>query len=186
MDASRDLITIAGLIEADAERLALLRTVRETCGDEFWIGAGFVRNLVWSALHDEPSPCSALADIDVVWYDETRIDPDEDVKLQRRLQQARAAPWSVTNQARMHARNGHAPYRDLSDALAHWPETATAVACRVGDGGGLEVMAPCGTGDLRAGLIRPTTVTAGRPQVVLDRVKRKRWLEIWPRLRLCL
>ena len=36
--------------------------------------------------------------------------------------------WSVKNQARMHLRNGDPPYSGATDAMRHWPETATAIA----------------------------------------------------------
>ena len=43
----------------------------------------------------------------------------------------------------MHLRNGDAPYRDTYDAVAHWAETATAIAAR-SLRGRVEVMAPHG------------------------------------------
>ena len=43
-------------------------------------------------------------------------------------------PWSVKNQSRMHVGNGVPPYVDTADAVARWPEDATAVAARWSNG----------------------------------------------------
>ncbi len=56
----------------------------------------------------------------------------------------------------MHLRNGDAPYGSSAEALAHWLETPTAVALRLNQGGGLELLAPLGTGDLLGLVVRPT------------------------------
>jgi uncharacterized protein len=181
-----DPIRIARLIAADPERVRLLRVVHDVCGAEFWIGAGFVRNTVWSNLHGRSHDCDELTDIDVVTWRQTELDPARDAALEDRLRHAHPAPWSVTNQARMNVRNGHESYRDLADAIAHWPETATAIACRLRADGGIDILAPHGVDDLLAGILRPTPAYSGRPEVVMERVGAKRWLERWPRLRLCL
>ena len=92
--------------------------------------------------------------------------------------------WSVKNQARMHLRNGDAPYASAVDAIGHWPETATAVAARQAPEGSCEIAAPFGLGDLFDLVLRPTPRFAGEKRAVyLDRVRSKGWLAIWPRLR---
>ncbi len=94
--------------------------------------------------------------------------------------------WSVKNQARMHVRNGDAPYRDVATAMRAWPETATAVAVRLGADDRLEVNAPYGLDDLFALVVRPTPGFAVRKRAVFDaRVAGKCWLGRYPRLRLC-
>ena len=92
-------------------------------------------------------------------------------------------PWSVTNQARMHERNGHAPYADLADAIAHWPETATATTMRLRDDD-VELIAPHGTVDLLHLVLRPTPAFAARLDVIRDRIAAKGWRARWPGLRL--
>ncbi len=174
---------LRSLILADPERLHLLGTVQELQLPDGWIGAGFVRSAVWDQLHGMP-PSLPDGDVDVVWFDPARATPDDDRRIEERL--AAAAPtvdWSVTNQARMHARNGDAPYASTGDALRHWPETATAVAVRL-TGERLEVLAPFGLDDLFAMIVRPTPAFAGdKLPVVQARVRDKRWLERWPRLK---
>jgi hypothetical protein len=84
----------------------------------------------------------------------------------------------------VHRRNGDAPYTSVFDAMRHWPETATAVAARLAQGGGIEIAAPFGLSDLFALVVRPTTgFRQEKHRLYLERISTKRWLEIWPGLR---
>ncbi len=174
---------LLSLIAADTARMRLLRIVQGLGLPDCWIGAGFVRSVVWDQLHGYP-PSLSMGDVDVVWFDRTRAQPDEDLRLETAL--AAAAPdiaWSVKNQARMHERNADGPYASCEDALRHWPDTATAVAVRLTDNH-LDVLAPFGLDDLFSLLVRPTPAFAGeRLPIVRARLQEKRWLERWPRLR---
>ncbi|WP_439549102.1 nucleotidyltransferase family protein [Falsiroseomonas sp.] len=144
-----------------------------------WIGAGFVRNAVWDALTGRTPETASLADIDVVHWD----DATPDAAFEAALRHARPAlPWSVTHQAGMAAANGHAPYRDVADALAHWPETATAVAARL-VAGRVEVLAPLRLDDLMDLVVRPGPAHAAQPSVVRARLRAKAWPRRWPALR---
>jgi hypothetical protein len=138
---------------------------------------------VWDHLHGRASS-PRDTDVDVVWFDAARAAPDADRALEVALAAADpSVAWSVKNQARMHHRNGDAPYASTEDALRHWPETATAVAVRrVADR--LDVLAPFGLGDLFAMVIRPTPAFSGdRLPGFHQRVRDKRWLERWPHAR---
>jgi hypothetical protein len=176
--------TFLSLIAADAERMRLLRVVRNLGLPDCWIGAGFVRSAVWDHLHGYPPSLSSAGDVDVVWLDRGRASSEEDRRLENVL--AVAAPdiaWSVKNQARMHHHNGDPPFATMEDALRHWPETAGAVAVRLTDDR-LDVLAPFGLEDLFALIVRPTPAFAtDRLPVVRTRLREKRWLERWPRLR---
>lgn len=174
---------LRALLDDDPGRLRLLDLVRDRGPDGAWIGAGVVRNAVWDRLHGRPLAPPA-GDVDVLWHDRGTGDPAADRAHEARL--AALAPdvrWSVKNQARMHRRNGDAPYADVADAMRHWPETATAVAVRMDAGGRIEIAAPFGLDDLFALVVRPTPRFRGekRGQVV-ERIGAKRWLEAWPRL----
>jgi hypothetical protein len=86
----------------------------------------------------------------------------------------------------MAARNGDRPYCGTLDAIAHWTDTATAVAARHGAGGAAEIAAPWGVGDLLAGIVRPTPRFAADPaklEVFARRIEGKGWLRRWPGLR---
>ena len=83
-------------------------------------------------MHAHAAP-SSLADIDVAFFDATDLSPERDAALQARLVAAAPGmPWEVTNQAGVHLwfeqHFGHpvAPLRSLEDAVASWPEPATA------------------------------------------------------------
>ena len=120
------------ILSDDPVRMKILYAVRALELNDGWIGAGFVRDAVWDHLHGYGlSPISG--DVDVVWFDCEHCSPDHDRFLEDRLrQQLPSLYWSVKNQARMHQRNGDHPYTSTGNALLHWPETATAVAVRLG------------------------------------------------------
>lgn len=150
-----------------------------------WIGAGFVRDAVWDHLHgyDAAEP---FGDVDVIWHHRASPHADLDRQFERKLHEALPGQqWSVKNQARMHLRNGDAPYTSVADAMQHWPETATAVAARLGDSGSIEVNAPLGLDDLFALRLRPTPAfQTEKLPIFTDRVSSKRWTERYPNLSL--
>ncbi len=183
MDAPTSEARFAALLEAlvvaDAERMACLRAV-QVLPITAWVGAGFVRSLVWDALCDVRTE---LDDVDVLWFAPDR-DADRDAQLEGMLRSVLpGVPWSVRNQARMHARNGDAPYRDVGHAMEHWPETATAVAVRLDGDGGVEVLAPFGLQDLWGCRVVPTPhmrQRADRRAVFAGRAVSKGWEKRWP------
>lgn len=59
---------IVELIKQDPLRTEALYYVSLLGLPQCYIAAGFVRNLVWDALHDFKSP-SPLNDIDVIYFD---------------------------------------------------------------------------------------------------------------------
>ncbi|MEH3036896.1 MAG: nucleotidyltransferase family protein [Sphingomonas adhaesiva] len=149
-----------------------------------WIGAGFVRDAVWDALHGRAGAPPA-GDVDVVWHDPVRCDAATDRQLEGVLRDGLPAyDWSVKNQARMHERNGDARYRDVAEAMRAWPETATAVAVRLNGDDRIEINAPYGLDDLFALVLRPTAGFVTAKRGVFDaRVAGKAWLTRYPRLR---
>jgi uncharacterized protein len=174
---------LRSILARDAARLALLAKVEALGLPDCWIAAGFVRAAVWDALHDRPA-AAPTGDIDVIWFDAARATADEDRTLELRLHAtAPGHVWSVKNQARMHLRNGDAAYASCKDAMRYWPETATSVAARLSNGE-IETLAPFGLGDLLGLVVRPTPTFAGKKHNVFrQRLAQKRWLEIWPQLR---
>ncbi len=174
---------LAALIGDDMARMTLLRAHRRLVLPDSWIGAGFARNAVWDSLHGHPP--AIHGDIDVVWFDPRRIDPDTDRALEAQLRGlAPEGAWSVRNQARMHRRNGDPSYRSTADAMRFWPETATAVALRLTGDDRIEVLAPFGLFDLFTLRLRPTPAFRGDRRSVFERRVRERgWLRRWPGLR---
>lgn len=180
--AMRSLAEIAVFIEREPEMMRLLGAV-ERCGlRDGWIGAGFVRNTVWDALHGRDVDCARLDDVDVIFFDPADARPERDRRIEQELRAlCPGVPWSVKNQARMHRRNGDAPYADTADALRHWPETATAIAA-CSRGRRVELTAPHGIDDLVGLIVRPTPAFAAKPALFRARAKAKDWRTRWPRL----
>lgn len=175
---------LQGLIRCDSLRWHLLDMVRALELADCWIGAGFVRNAVWDHLHGR-APSAPQGDVDVLWFDAQRSDAAEDQRLEALLRtRAPGIEWSVKNQARMHLHNGDAPYASTAHAMAHWPETATAVAVRRTASGACEVLAPLGLADLFNQVLRPTRSFVTDKRVVYEaRLCGKGWLQRWPGLR---
>ncbi|WP_201445580.1 nucleotidyltransferase family protein [Belnapia sp. F-4-1] len=145
-----------------------------------WIGAGALRNPAWDALSGFAPGSNPPEDIDVVWFDPARATPEADAAIEARLHALHPGlPWSVHNQARMAARNGDAPYVSTLDAIAHWPETATAIAARW-TANGVETIAPPGTADLLGLILRPTSPS--KVAAMAARAAAKGWTRRWPRL----
>lgn len=176
--------TLQRLLLADPGRMRALHIVQTLGLRDGWIGAGFVREAVWDHLHGF-APRPVAGDVDVVFFDENHCSANEDRRLEEQLQQlAPAFDWSVKNQARMHHHNDNPPYRSTEHALSFWPETATAVAVRMGEHGIIEVLAPYGLNDLFELRLRPTPPFEGEKSAIFrKRVATKRWIERYPLLR---
>jgi len=177
---------ILALVAADAWMMAALTAIAGLGLPDAWIGAGFLRGAVWDRLHGYQAR-TPLGDIDVVYFDPEAPDPATEAALERRLgARLPGLPWSVKNQARMHLRNGDAPYGSSAEALAHWLETPTAVGVRLNEAGGLELLAPLGTEDLLDLTVRPTPHArkhGHRLAAYRARMEAKNWLAKWPKLR---
>ncbi len=170
-------------LRAAERRLEMLKAVADLGLPDAWIAAGAVRNVVWDRLHDY-AQSTPLTDVDVIWFDPTRIGRGIEAELEDRLaQHVPGVNWSVKNQARMHWRNGDPPYRDCLDAMRAWPETATGIAARLGPRGAIELCTAFGFDDLLSLRLRPTPRFAANP-AFRARIESKRWLAIWPRLHL--
>jgi len=172
---------ISSILRADPLRWHLLGVVEALNLPDCWIGAGFVKNAVWDHLHHR-SIAPPDADVDVIWYDPYRTNAAEGRKFEAHLQALEPSiTWSVKNQARMHGRNGDAPYASAIDAMRYWPETATAVAAR--RCGCCDIAAPFGLDDLLDLVLRPTSrFRVEKRTIYEDRIRTKGWLEYWPLL----
>ena len=177
--------TLRTILANDPCRWHALGVVRSLHLPDCWIGAGFIRTAVWDHLHGLPATPPS-GDVDVIWFDPLNADPSVDRALEAKLRLFEPnLDWSVKNQARMHGRNGDAPYVSSVDALRRWPETATAVAARRTSEDDFEVAAPYGLDDLFALIVRPTPCFLRKKHAAyLSRVRTKNWLEIWPNLRI--
>lgn len=175
------------IVRASRWFLPALEAVRSLQLKSWCIGAGAVRNLVWDHLHgyDEPS---ALADIDVAYFDPFASGPEQDTEIQEQLHaQAPNLPWEVSNQAFVHTwferYFGHPvpPLTSLEEAVASWPEYATSVGVFLSASGSIEIIAPHGLEDLFALRIRrnPARVSV---EIYRQRIEQKQYAKRWPRV----
>lgn len=171
------------LLLSDPLRHRALQAVAKCGLRDCWIGAGFIRDALWDHLHGFTST-APRGDVDVVWFSGEPTHADVDLRVEHELRGVvPELQWSVKNQARMHLRNGDRPYVSVADAMRHWPETATAVAARLGPSGLIEVNAPFGLNDLFALRLRPTPAfQTNKLPIFVGRVASKRWIERYPLL----
>jgi len=196
----------------------VLATVRGSGLPDAWVGAGTVRDLVWGELYGSGFDPDAVRDVDVVYFDPADLGRARDDAATELLRDAwPAVPWEARNRAAVHTwyadRFGGEPvppFASVAEAVATWPETATAVAVRLagagdvggdvggavggavsgdvsGDvgedaGGEVEVCAPLGLDDLFAGVWRrnPRRVSLAESRA---RLARHRPAERWPGVR---
>lgn len=150
---------------------------------DWCLAAGFVRNLVWDKIHDY-TVSTKLSDIDLIYFDPINDSAVKDLEIEEYLKSRSNLPWSVKNQARMHLKNGDQPYRSTSDAMRYWVEVETAIGVKLSSAGGIELIAPFG---LEALMTNTITMNNERPKpdIFKQRISSKKWLEQWPKLRVC-
>ncbi|WP_308634648.1 nucleotidyltransferase family protein [Paenibacillus silvisoli] len=169
------------LIAANEQLLHDLEAVKSLRLPQCFIAAGYIRNMVWDHL----SGCdyrSLHDDIDVVYYDREHCSEERDLLLEQELRvRTGNDKWSVKNQARMHIRNGTAPYLSTADALMQWPETVTSIGARLNDDHVLELCHPNGLSDLFRMEVRRSPYFEDR-SYYLERIRKKNWQELWPKL----
>lgn len=162
--------------------------VAQAVGPPDWlIGGEVIRNLVWDRLHGLKQVPSK--DVDLAFFDPASLGGDRELSVGMAVTSlAPDISWHVTNQAAAHLwyPDVHGaeiePLTCSADAVATWPETATAVAIRLLRDQRIEVLAPYDLDDL-FGLIsrrNPRCVTKERyrPFVASKQIARR-----WPRMR---
>lgn len=159
-----------------------LRLVRSLGLPDWYIAAGYIRSAVWDELHGF-EPRDRHDDIDVIYYDPSDCSEAVEKELEQALKQQTGNPkWSVKNQARMHIRNGDAPYESSADAMSLWPETATGVGVRLNDNDELYISTSYGLADLFNIVLRRSPRYENR-EYYLQRMRTKQWHLSWPKLR---
>ncbi|MEK4970544.1 nucleotidyltransferase family protein [Cytobacillus sp. FSL R7-0696] len=173
---------ILQLIRDDKEMMAILKAAKQLHLPDWWICAGFVRSKVWDTLHhfQEKTP---LPDVDVIYYDNQQLSETIEKYYEEKLHKILPnIPWSVKNEARMHSVNGLPPYQSSEDAIAKFPETATAIGVKLDSENQLVITAPWGIEDLIHFRIKPTpffSASRKRMQLFQSRVISKGWKKRW-------
>lgn len=170
-------------IEENEPMLNDLRRVRDLHLPDGYIAAGYIRNYIWDRLHGWDNR-QQHNDIDVIYFDSNDCSEERDRELENQLIAATGnTKWSVKNQARMHEKNGNAPYTSTGDAISFWPEVVTAIAVRIDHEEQLEVLAPYGLEDLFQLKVRRSPRFEDR-SYYLSRIHTKHWQQHWPLLQI--
>jgi uncharacterized protein len=181
---------LRGIIGSCPWLMRILATVRDAGLPDAWVGAGVLRDLVWGELYGPGFAPGQVRDVDVVFLDPGDLSRSRDEQATARLARAQPGiPWQARNQAAVHTWYAGkfgggpvAPLRSIADAVATWPETATAVAVRLEPSGEIAVCAPLGLADLLDGVWRRNGRRASL-EVSLARLARHQPARRWPGLR---
>ncbi len=174
---------IVKLIQGDTRLMQILRIVESLGLPDWCVCAGFVRSRVWDYLHGFTE--TRLPDVDVVYFDPHHTNELIEKQYEHNLKQLDSlVPWSVKNQARMHTKNGHAPYTSTIDGLSNFPEVCTAIGVYLDSNGDVIVVAPYGVDDLVNLVVRPTPFYKSEEKhpIYEQRINTKKWETTWHRL----
>lgn len=176
---------IISLIASDDWMMHVLQTAQSLGLPDGCVCAGFIRSKVWDHLHGFAR--TRLLDVDVVYFDPNHTEESTEKEYERVLKGLDSSvPWSVKNQARMHTKNGHAPYLSTADGISNFPEVCTAIGAYLDSNGQVKLVSPYGIDDLVKLIVRPTPffVSRDKREIYEERVATKSWNERWHRLRI--
>ncbi|WP_449354901.1 nucleotidyltransferase family protein [Virgibacillus natechei] len=177
---------IISLINEDEWMMDILRSAKLLHLPDWWICAGFVRSKIWDTLHNF-SERTPLQDIDVIYFEPANSNELEEKKLEEMLRSLMPdTPWSVKNEARMHINNNIQPYSSSVDAIAKFPETATALGITLDEKDNVILVAPWGISDIVHLEVKPTpffTEDKQRLKIYEDRITKKNWKSTWNKLK---
>ena len=178
---------LISLVYSSTVLMRALRAARALDAPDWLIGAGIIRDRVWDHLHGFTRP--AGRDVDLAFFDPSALGNEHERELQRAVtERAPDFCWEATNQATVHLWYPHVfgielnPLTCSADAVAMWPETATAVAIRLRQDDSLQVIAPHGLDDLFNLICRRNPRIVTREQYH-RRVQNKQIAKRWPRVR---
>lgn len=175
------------LVEEDEWMMDILKTVHTLSLPDWWVCAGFVRSKIWDVLHGFEER-TMLPDIDVIYFDPTNVDEEEEKRLERQLKNvAPSIPWSVKNQARMHVKNNFPPYSSSIEGIANFPETATALGLTLDENKHIRLAAPHGISDVINLEVKPIPrfmTNEILTSVYKERVREKNWPARWHKLKI--
>ncbi|WP_096203213.1 nucleotidyltransferase family protein [Bacillus sp. FJAT-45350] len=160
----------------------ILKTTKSLNLPDWWVCAGFVRTKIWDVLH-RFSVRTPIPDIDVIYFDTTKINELEEKKFEEKLKSLLPnIPWSVKNEARMHLRNNVEPYFSSVDAISKFPETATALGVKLDKRNKVILIAPYGISDVVNLIVKPTTYFLNNENLLPiynERILKKNWQARW-------
>ncbi|EOH85184.1 hypothetical protein UAS_02086 [Enterococcus asini ATCC 700915] len=172
-------------LEEDQQMMSLLRIIQSWHLPDCWLVAGTLRTFLWNRLSQKENQAR---DVDVIFFDPTLSYSDSEAWGASLASQYPQINWEIKNQAWMHQHNfaDEEPYTSSLEAVSKYPETCTALACRL-QGKKVEFVALWGLQDLANFRVRPTPQFAQSErylQVYRQRVAKKNWATLWPALKI--
>jgi hypothetical protein len=175
------------LISSSSVLMRALRAARSVDPPDWLIGGGAIRERVWNHLH-RSAHLAPSKDVDLAFFDPVLLGSEREWSVQKAVMaQALDISWDVTNQAAVHLWYPEVfgvevePLTCSADAVATWPETATAIAIRLLGDDRIQVIAPCGLDDLFGLICRrnPRRVTEEQYRRRVERMQiAKRWPQV--------
>ncbi|NQZ07886.1 MAG: nucleotidyltransferase family protein [Algicola sp.] len=181
------------MIQSDQWMMDCLNAAADLQLEDWYIGAGFVRNKIWDVMHgyDTRTP---LNDVDVVYFDKSHYrkssDKDSDKATDLALEQKLLAVmpginWSVINLAYIHLRYDQQQFEDSTHAISYWPELPTCIGVRLEDDGQtLSFTEPWGIENNFSLEVKPNLNVGLSPEVYAKRIADKQWDQVWPQLQI--
>lgn len=148
-----------------------------------YLAAGCIVQTIWNAQAGN-HPEYGILDYDIVYYDEDLSLEKEALWIKNITKSFPDLTLDIKNQARVHLWYPDKfgihidPFESIEASMRTWPSTATATAVRIVDQQ-WQILAPFGTQDLLAGIIRPNLVLVSAE---IFHQKAERWLSLWPHL----
>lgn len=174
---------ILSLIQGDPWMMKVLVLAKSLNLPDWMIGAGFVRNKVWDYLHGYNNIETQNHDVDLIYFDQFNNDEEKDLELSKKLNKETGINWEIVNQAYTHKWHNRGQYKNSTEALADWTETATCVAVSIDENNILKLHSPLGIDDL-VGLVVRKNERCSDPGVYIRRACDKKWLTKWPKLKI--
>ncbi|MCK5829889.1 MAG: nucleotidyltransferase family protein [Methylococcales bacterium] len=169
-------------IAGDDYRLSCLNVASRQMNDEWYLSAGFVRNLIWDKLQGN-NKNTPLNDIDLIYFDPSNISMQHELQIENVLNHLMPEThWQVKNQAKMSIQHGHKQYKNCIEAMSFWPELETAIGVNISKDGKLKIVSPFKASEIVAlSITKNHKCTA---DVFHKRVSEKGWLKLWPDLKI--
>lgn len=168
------------IIRSDPDLMGLLDYLREMALPQWRLVSGCLYQTVWNVLTRRPRG-TGIQDYDVIYFDAADLSWEAEDAVIRRA--TSTLPLQIRNQARVHLwyeRHFGVPYAPLRCAdksLTRYPATVQAIGARLESDGRLDIIAPFGSHDVFAMVMRPNPAFDHRPSF---EAKAARARSIWP------
>ena len=152
----------------------------------YCVGAGSIRDTVWSYLHQIKTV--KYKDIDLAYFNKNEERYKEKEYEQQLNKLKLNIEWDVKNQAHVHEwyeqkfKIKVEPYISLEHAISTWPEPATAVGVYLNENRDMQVIAPLGLNDLFSITLRRNKTRITK-KIFEQRLKSKNMIEKWSKLK---